>query len=318
MKIPYFSLTLKSMDPTPSYLKLHEEGVLEERIDRLKEILRDCRLCPRQCRVNRLEGERGYCRAPGDLMVSSAFPHFGEEPPLVGRFGSGTIFLTHCNLRCVFCQNYDISHLGEGERIGPRDLARLMLRLQRQGCHNINFVTPTHYVPQIVEALPMAVEEGLEIPLVYNCGGYESLEVIRLLEGIFDIYMPDVKFMEPEHAQRYCNASDYPEVVKGVLKEMHRQVGDLWIDDEGIARRGLLIRHLVMPNGVADSEEVLRFIAEEISVHSYVNIMDQYRPLFRAHEYPEIARRITYKEYVTAIKAARKYGLYRGFPLLEL
>mgnify|MGYP000200343389 FL=1 len=297
----------------PSYIALHQKGELQRRIEILKEILKNCHLCPRKCGVNRIDGELGYCRAPAELVVSSAFPHFGEEPPLVGYFGSGTIFLTHCNLRCIFCQNYDISHLGEGERVNAEVLARMMLRLQRQGCHNINFVTPTHYVPQIVEALPRAIEGGLAVPLVYNCGGYEELEVIRLLEGIFDIYMPDVKFMKREHAERYCNAPDYPEVVKAVLKEMHRQVGDLEIDDRGIAIRGLLIRHLVMPNGVSDTEEVMAFIAQELSIHSYVNVMDQYRPLYLAHRFPEISRRITFKEYKGAVEAAKRHGLYRGF-----
>jgi len=248
-------------------------------------------------------------------MVSSAFPHFGEEPPLVGLYGSGTIFLTHCNLRCVFCQNYEISHLGEGEIITPKDLAKIMLYLQNQGCHNINFVTPTHYVPQIVEGLKHAIESGLNIPLVYNCGGYESLEVIKLLEGIFDIYMPDIKFFNPDLAKKYCNAPDYPEVVKKVVKEMHRQVGDLLIDNNGIAYRGLLIRHLVMPNCLEDTKEILHFIAKEISTDTYVNIMNQYRPLYIAHQYPDIARRISLKEYLTALQMAKEFGLYRGFPL---
>ena len=299
----------------PSYIQLYRSGQIEERLKLLKEILKSCQLCPRQCKVNRLKGEKGYCKAPYELMVSSAFPHFGEEPPLVGLYGSGTIFLTHCNLRCVFCQNYEISHLGEGEIITPKDLAKIMLYLQNQGCHNINFVTPTHYVPQIVEGLKHAIESGLNIPLVYNCGGYESLEVIKLLERIFDIYMPDIKFFNPDLAKKYCNAPDYPEVVKKVVKEMHRQVGDLLIDNNGIAYRGLLIRHLVMPNCLEDTKEILRFIAEEISTDTYVNIMNQYRPLYMAHQYPEIARRISLKEYLTALQMAKEFGLYRGFPL---
>jgi len=311
-----FCPKLLPMEFTPSYVELHFSGELSRRAEVLKEILKACRLCPRECGVDRTKGERGYCRAPGELMVSSAFPHFGEEPPLVGRHGSGTIFLTHCNLRCVFCQNYDISHLGHGERVTSEELAAIMLYLQRQGCHNINFVTPTHYVPQIVEALPRAVEMGLRVPLVYNTSGYDSLEVIRLLEGIFDIYMPDIKFLDPELSRRYCNAPDYPEVVKAVVKEMHRQVGDLEWDERGIAYRGLLVRHLVMPNHLEDTERVLRFVAEEISPWTYINIMDQYRPLYRAHEYPEIARRITPKEYTIALQRARELGLSRGFPLL--
>jgi putative pyruvate formate lyase activating enzyme len=297
----------------PSYISLHEKGELAQRIQLLEEFLKECRLCPRGCRVNRLDGELGVCQAGSELIVSSAFPHFGEEPPLVGYHGSGTIFLTHCNLRCLFCQNYDISHLGNGERMTTSDLVRVMVRLQEMGCHNINFVTPTHYVPQIVASLPEAIEKGLRLPIVYNCSGYESIEVIRLLEGIVDIYMPDEKYMDEKYSKRFSNARDYPEVIKIVLKEMHRQVGDLTTNSKGVAERGLLIRHLVMPNGVASSEAVLKFIAEEISVHSYVNIMDQYRPEYQAHEYPEINRRITQKEYLEAIQWAKHHHLYRGF-----
>ncbi|UCC66600.1 MAG: radical SAM protein [Deltaproteobacteria bacterium] len=296
-----------------AYIALYEKGELEERIDALREILKECRLCPRECKLNRLDGEKGYCQAGADLTISSAFPHFGEEPPLVGHYGSGTIFLTNCNLRCIFCQNYDISHLGQGERITGSELAQYMIGLQRRGCHNINFVTPTHYVPQIVAALPEAIGLGLEVPLVYNCGGYESLEVIRLLDGIVDIYMPDAKFSREEDATRYCNAPNYPQVMQKILLEMHRQVGDLMLDERGIAYRGLLIRHLVMPNGVAGTKETLSFIAKRLSVHSYVNVMDQYRPLHRSGEYPEIDRRITYREYREAIKIAKGEGLYRGF-----
>ena len=297
----------------PSYIRLFEKGDLQQRIRLLKEFLKECRLCPRECGVNRLDGEVGACQAGLEPMVSSAFPHFGEEPPLVGYHGSGTIFLTHCNLRCIFCQNYDISHLGNGEPMTSSDMARVMVRLQEMGCHNINFVTPTHYAPQIAASLPEAIEKGLRLPIVYNCSGYESIEVIRLLEGVVDIYMPDAKYMDGRHSEKFSNAPDYPEVIKEVLKEMHRQVGDLTANPEGIAERGLLIRHLVMPNGVASSEAVLRFIAEEISVHSYVNIMDQYRPEYRAHEFLEINRRITQKEYLEAVQWARRYQLYRGF-----
>ncbi|MEW6374277.1 MAG: radical SAM protein [Thermodesulfobacteriota bacterium] len=297
----------------PSYIGLFEKGELQDRIQLLEGFLKECRLCPRQCQVNRLNGEVGYCQAPSALMVSSAFPHFGEESPLVGHHGSGTIFLTHCNLRCIFCQNYDISHLGRGEHITSSDMARVMVRLQEMGCHNINFVTPTHYVPQIMASLPEAIEMGLRLPIVYNCSGYESIEVIRLLDGIVDIYMPDAKYMDEKHSKRFSNAPDYPEVLKKVLKEMHRQVGDLAINSTGIAERGLLIRHLVMPGGVASSEPVLKFIAEEISVHSYVNIMVQYRPEYRAYEYSEISRRVTQKEYLEAIQIAKRFHLHRGF-----
>ncbi len=297
----------------PFYLELARTGELARRVDLLTEILRECRLCPRECRINRLEGELGYCQAGAELMVSSAFPHFGEEPPLVGLNGSGTIFLTHCNLRCVFCQNYDISHLGRGEPATPSDMARIMIKLQEMGCHNINFVTPTHYAPQIVASLPLGIEMGLHLPIVYNCSGYESIEVIKLLDGIVDIYMPDAKFMEERYAEEFCNAQDYPGVIRVVLREMHRQVGDLALDSKGVAERGLLIRHLVMPGGVASSESVLKFIAEEISVHSYVNIMNQYRPEYRADEHTQIDRRTSLKEYLGAVQIAKRFGLYRGF-----
>ena len=297
----------------PSYIDLFEKGELHRRIQLLNETLKTCRLCPRKCEVNRFNGETGYCGAKLDLMVSSAFPHFGEESPLVGHFGSGTIFLTHCNLLCIFCQNHDISHLGKGEHFTLSDMSRTMVKLQELGCHNINFVTPTHYAPQILSSLPEAIEMGLRLPIVYNCSGYESIEVIRLLDGVVDIYMPDIKYLDETYARRFSNALDYPRVIKEVLKEMHRQVGDLAMNSEGIAERGLLIRHLVMPGGVASSERVLKFIAEEISVHSYVNIMNQYRPEYRAHEFAEINRRITHKEYIEAIQLAKKFRLYRGF-----
>ncbi len=297
----------------PSYISLFENGELQKRVRRLGQFLQECRLCPRECKVNRLNGETGVCHAGFQLKVSSAFPHFGEEPPLVGYHGSGTIFLSHCNLRCIFCQNYDISHLGNGEPNTFEDMARAMIRLQEMGCHNIHFVTPTQFTPQIIASLPEAIEMGLRIPIVYNCSGYESIEVIRLLEGVVDIYMPDVKYLDSEISRKFSNAPDYPEVIKEVLKEMHRQVGDLTVNSQGIAERGLLVRHLVMPNRVASSETVLKFIAEEISVHSYVNIMDQYRPEYQAHEYPEIDRRITHKEFVEAIQWAKRFHLYRGF-----
>jgi len=301
------------MSFVPVYLRLYEKGELDNRIETLREVLKSCTLCPRECRVDRLNGEAGYCQAGKDLKVSSVFPHFGEEPPLVGRSGSGTIFLTHCNLRCVFCQNYDISHLGGGARVATDQMARSMIKLQEIGCHNINFVTPTHYVPQIMAALPQAIELGLRVPLVYNCGGYESWEMIRLLDGVIDIYMPDVKFFSPETAGRFCNAPDYPDVVKSVLKEMHRQVGDLEMDSGGIAKRGLLIRHLVMPHGLAGTEEVMEFIAHELSPQSYVNVMAQYRPVYQAVEFPDLKRPVTMEEFAKALEIARKYRIYRGF-----
>lgn len=294
----------------PVYIKTYNEGKFEEKLKRLKEILSQCSLCPRRCKVNRLKGERGYCKAGKDAGISSAFPHFGEESPLVGRNGSGTIFFSYCNLKCVFCQNYEISHLAEGEDISPDGLAKLMLKLQNIGCHNINFVTPTHFVPQILEALKPAIESGLNLPLVYNCGGYESEEVIDILEAVIDIYMPDAKFSSSKVSQELCNAPDYFQNLKQVLKKMHNQVGDLEIVD-GIAKRGVLIRHLVMPEGLAGTEEIMRFIAQELSVNTYINIMAQYRPCAEAFNYPEISRPITPEEFLEAIAVARSFGLHR-------
>jgi putative pyruvate formate lyase activating enzyme len=302
------------MSDIPSYTNLHNTGELHKRISVLTDMLKECRLCPRHCKVNRLEGELGFCRAGDTIMISSAFAHFGEEAPLVGSMGSGTIFLTHCNLRCIFCQNHDISHRGEGETVTAQQMAAYMVALQQRGCHNINFVTPTHYVPQIIAALPYAIDRDLRVPLVYNCGGYESLEVIKLLDGIIDIYMPDVKWSDRSVAEKYAQAPDYPAVVKAVLKEMHRQVGDLHISKEGVAERGLLIRHLVMPGDVAGTREIVHYIARDISPHSYVNIMSQYRPEHRARDFPELNRRITNGEYREALASARIEGLYRGFP----
>lgn len=298
----------------PSYLKLYEEGILEPRMEKALEILASCTLCPRECGVNRLEGETGFCNIGRKARVASYNAHFGEEGPLVGRNGSGTIFLSSCNLRCSFCQNYEISHLEEGVEVEPEGIAGLMMQLVKRGCHNINFVTPTHVVPQILEALVPAIKQGLRVPLVYNCGGYESKETLALLEGIFDIYMPDFKFWENEWAKRYCQVPDYRERAMEALKEMHRQVGDLETDDEGIALRGVLVRHLVMPSGLAGTREVMEFIAREISSNTYVNIMDQYRPCGEAHKDEFINRRLSGEEYREAVDTTKKAGLTRLDP----
>jgi putative pyruvate formate lyase activating enzyme len=297
----------------PVYLKTYERGEMEERIEKLEEILSECKLCPRECGVNRKKGEKGYCNSDEHLMFSSVHPHFGEESVLVGTQGSGTIFLTNCNLGCLYCQNYDISHLGYGMKTTEEELAMSMLGLQKRGCHNINFVTPTHFTPQIVKAIKIAVEKGLNIPIVYNCGGYESKSTIELLDGIVDIYMPDIKYGDVESAKKYSNAPDYFSKCKEAIKEMHRQVGDLKVDERGIAWRGLLIRHLVLPNGIAGSEEVLRFVAEEISKESYINIMSQYRPMYKAYEHKKLNRPIKLSEYRDAIEIAKHLGLHRGF-----
>jgi putative pyruvate formate lyase activating enzyme len=295
----------------PSYIALHQSGELTRRIAAAREILRDCTLCPWHCRVNRLEGELGFCRVGAQAVVSSHGPHFGEEAPLVGRKGSGTIFLTGCNLRCVFCQNYDISQLDAGAEVSAPELAAMMVALWRQGCHNLNFVTPSHQVVQILEALPLAIAQGLDIPLVYNCGGYEELATLRLLEGIFDLYLPDVKFGDDVTAQRLCGAPHYVETVQAALKEMQRQVGTLTLDARGIAVRGLLVRHLVLPGELAGSGAVLEFIAREISPDTWVNLMDQYRPCFEADRHPPLDRRLSRAEFTAALALARQAGLRR-------
>ncbi len=293
----------------PSYIELFKKGELKERIEKLYRMIRECCLCPRNCTVNRLEGERGICKT-GELPVVSSYNlHFGEEDPLVGEGGSGTIFFTHCNLLCNFCQNYEISHLGEGEEASLPVLAKMMLALQERGCHNINFVTPTHVVPQIVASLPLAIEGGLKVPLVYNSGGYDSVDTLKLLEGVFDIYMPDFKFVSREVAASLCQAKDYPEIAKKAIKEMHRQVGDLVTDERGIAQKGLLIRHLVLPEGMAGTREVMRFLSREISPRTYVNVMAQYRPCGKAIHYPPLNRSLTRTEYNQAIEIALEEGI---------
>ncbi|OPY75413.1 MAG: hypothetical protein A4E64_01910 [Syntrophorhabdus sp. PtaU1.Bin058] len=301
------------MGYTPLYIESYSSGILQDRLEELESLLNPCTLCPRQCKANRLVGDLGYCRAPYDLSISSASPHFGEEAPLVGHNGSGTIFLTHCNLKCIFCQNYDISIYGEGTRYTYGKLAALMIDLQDRGCHNINLVTPTHYVPQIIKALPIAIENGLSIPLVYNTSGYDSPGTIRLLDGIIDIYMPDIKFLDSGLSQRFCKAADYPEVVREAVIEMQRQVGDLVVDENGIAGKGLIIRHLVMPSCGEDTKRIMEFIRDNVSRNAFVNIMSQYHPCHRAGEFEEIASRISLKEHTEAVRYARIIGLSRAF-----
>jgi putative pyruvate formate lyase activating enzyme len=295
----------------PSYLRLYQDGEFAKRTEVLWKKLESCDICPHKCAINRLKDEKGICKTGKKAKVSSFGPHFGEEGPLVGRHGSGTVFFTHCNLYCIFCQNYDISHLGQGHPVDGERIAEMMLSLQNMGCHNINFVTPTHVIPQIVKSLVMAIENGLRIPLVYNSGGYDSVSTLELLDGIFDIYMPDFKYSDDKIAQRYCNTSDYSQAAKQAIKAMHQQVGDLILDEKGIARRGLIIRHLVLPENLAGTYEVMRFIAEEISKNSYVNLMDQYRPCYKAEDFPPLDRRITREEFVQAIKDAHNLGIKR-------
>jgi len=295
----------------PAYIRAYEKGMLKEKAAQAGSLLKSCMLCPRKCGVDRLNGETGFCKTGKLAWVSSYSPHFGEEAPLVGTHGSGTIFFTHCNLLCLFCQNFDISHQGQGQEVTKNELASLMLALQNQGCHNINFVTPSHVVPQILAALEVAVEHGLNVPLVFNSGGYDRRSTLKLLDGVFDIYMPDFKFWDSQVAENSCQAPDYPETARRALAEMHRQVGDLQIDDAGIGRRGLLIRHLVLPGGLAGTREVMRFIAREISALSYVNVMSQYRPCGRAHEVKGLEPHLSPEDYQDAVRAAIEEGITR-------
>jgi len=303
-------VSIKQTASSASYLRSsHSE--LWERVGIAEEILKNCTLCPRNCGVDRTSGEKGFCETGDKPFVSSWGPHFGEERPLVGRFGSGTIFFGRCNLGCVYCQNYTISHQNESEEISFERLAKVMLTLQDSGCHNINLVTPTHQMPMILRAIAIAADMGLNIPIVYNCGGYESVEALKIIEGIIDIYMPDFKYSDPGMSLRYSKAENYPEAAESAMKEMHKQVGDLEIDNRGVALRGLLVRHLVLPEGTSGTEKAVRFISEEISRNTYINVMDQYHPCYEACKYPPLDRKITKREYAQAIQAALNTGLKR-------
>ncbi len=305
----------------PSYLNFSKKE-LKNRIERLFKILENCEICPRKCHVNRMKREKGFCQLGYLPMVSAFHPHFGEEAPLVGKNGSGTIFFTSCNLACVYCQNYEISQLRMGREISFEELAKMMIKLQNLGCHNINLVTPTPQVPQILKSLSMAIEMGLKIPLVYNTNSYDSVEILKLLDGIVDIYLPDLKYSDEKIARKYSLAPNYFEIMKKAIKEMHRQVGDLKIADcrlkiddleipEGVAIRGVIVRHLILPNGLAGSEKIFEFLAKEISKNTFLNIMDQYWPAYKAFQFPELSRKITKKEYQETINLAKQFGLKR-------
>ncbi len=297
-------------DFEPAYLKLHRSGELKKRGEELWNIMESCKLCPRMCGVNRLEGNEGFCHASSQLKISSYNPHFGEERPLVGRGGSGTIFLTNCGLRCVFCINWEISQGGSGSPVNIEDMAKMMLALQKMGCHNINIVTPTHYSPHVVLALDMAAGMGLKIPLVYNTCGWERLEILKMLDGIVDIYLPDFKYSDGRMAAKYSAGSvSYPEITQEALLEMHSQVGVANPAENGLMYRGLMIRHLVMPNGIGGTRKVLEWIAENLPKDTYINIMSQYRPMYKASEFPAISRKITRKEYKNAIRWAKEADL---------
>ncbi len=304
---------ISKRDFEPAYMALYRSGELRRRAEAALERLRDCHVCPRDCGVNRLENKKAACKSGRYAVVGSYFPHFGEEDCLRGWNGSGTIFFSWCNLRCVFCQNFDISQDGDGTEARPEILASMMLRLQDMGCHNINFVTPEHVVPQLLEGLVIAVERGLRLPIVYNTSAYDSLDSLHLMDGIVDIYMPDFKFWDERLSLRYMKAKDYPDAARQAVKEMHRQVGELRLDEDGLAKRGVIVRHLVMPGGIAGTAAIMKFLAEEVSKDTYVNIMAQYYPAGKVSDekYEEINRHITSAEYVEAVQAAKAAGLWR-------
>lgn len=294
----------------PAYLALERSGVLKRREEELWAIFEKCELCPRRCGVNRLKGELGICRATSELRLASAAPHFGEERPLVGSGGSGTIFFSHCNLRCCFCQNWEINHRGDGRTVTKEDLARIMLALQERGCHNINLVTPSHVLPNIMQGLRLAIHMGLRLPLVYNTSAYDALHAVKALDGIVDIYLPDFKYQDPAMGDKYsAGAKDYPEVAGAAILEMHRQVGNLRNNPRGVAERGLIIRHLVMPKNVAGTDRFVKWVASSLGVDTAVNLMDQYHPAHQAHRYPDISRGIRRTEYQQAVAWARQAGL---------
>ncbi|NNL76519.1 MAG: radical SAM protein [Desulfobacterales bacterium] len=295
----------------PAYIGTFKKGLLKNKIAEANILLASCVICPRKCDVDRHAGETGTCKTGEQSWVSSYSCHFGEEAPLVGSHGSGTIFFTHCNLLCLFCQNFDISHQDNGQPVSGDDLAGIMLALQNQGCHNINFVTPSHVVPQILAAVEIGVQQGLSIPLVFNSGGYDRVATLKLLDGVFDIYMPDFKFWDSHVAETTCRAPDYPHVARKAIIEMHRQVGDLQIDDTGIAQRGLIIRHLVLPDGLAGTREIMRFIAQKVSPNSYVNVMSQYRPCGKAAEFKGFNSKLAPEDYKLAVQAAKEEGIIR-------
>ncbi len=297
------------MKSYPSYLRLYESGELERRVRRALRMLKECEVCPHKCKVNRVGNEKGYCKLGRYAVVSDYFPHFGEEFPIRGYRGSGTIFFSYCNMRCVYCQNYEVSQLGAGKLMKPEDLASAMLELQDYGCHNINLVSPSHVVPQILEALLLAIEKGLRIPLVYNTSSYDSIETLKLLDGIVDIYLADLKYLNPVYGRKYSKVRDYPSVAKEAIKEMYRQVGNLQVDSRGIAVRGLLVRHLVLPNDISTTKEVIEFL-RSIDENLAVNVMRQYFPYYKASDYPELSRRITEEEYRQALEWSKGLKLF--------
>jgi len=297
----------------PAYLDVFNSGKLEGLIEQAFIMLESCIICPRQCKVNRLKNELGICKTGLKAKLCSYMSHHGEEPPISGQRGSGTIFFSHCNMSCVYCQNYEFSQVGEGREVDPEELAGFMLELQGIGCHNINLVTPTHVMPQILKALHIAILKGLRIPLVYNTGGYELPEAIKLLEGVVDIYLADMRYADSEMSVKYSNAPEYPRYNQASVKEMHRQVGIADMDDQGIIKKGLIVRHLVMPNNVSGTAKIMKFIAQELSLEIYISLMSQYTPYYKAQEFTDISRRATLEEYKEAEEVMHRYGLYNGW-----
>ena len=297
----------------PRYLEAYKNGNLGRVIEKALRLLEQCSICPRGCKVNRIKEEQGFCKTGLKPKVTSFLPHHGEEPPISGKRGSGTIFFSCCNMACVYCQNYEFSQLGQGSEVDFQTLADFMLQLQDMGCHNINLVTPTHVMPQILKSLSIAVKGGLRLPIVYNSGGYELPEIIELLDGIIDVYLADMRYADSDTAVKYSSAADYPRFNQEAVKEMYRQVGTVEVDRQGIIKKGLIIRHLVLPNDLSGTEKSMEFISKIISKDTYISLMSQYTPYFKAPESKELSRRITYKEYEYAKEIMHKYGLYNGW-----
>ncbi len=297
----------------PVYLESYRNGNLSTIIEKTFKLLESCVICPRKCKVNRLKGEKGFCKTALLPKVFSYTQHHGEEPPISGQNGSGTIFFSECNMRCIYCQNFKFSQSGLGREIQIEELATYMLKLQEMKCHNINFVTPTHIMPQILKALHIAISKGLRIPLCYNTSGYELPEMIKLLDGIVDIYLPDMRYSDNKSAIKYSSAPDYPLYNRESIKDIHRQVGIAQIDEDGIIKRGMIIRHLVLPNGISGTDKIMKFIAEELSQETYISLMSQYFPCHKVKKIDPISRRITLEEYEEAQEIMKKYGLHNGW-----
>ncbi|KPK42999.1 MAG: radical SAM protein [Omnitrophica WOR_2 bacterium SM23_29] len=297
----------------PSYLELYSNGQLNKRAKEAESLLVSCSLCPRKCGINRLKDNRGYCKIGNLARIYSYMPHLGEEPPISGYRGSGTIFFSGCNMACVYCQNYKFSQLNEGKEVEVEELSEFMLELQKLNCHNINLVTPSHILPQILKALILAIPQGLKLPLVYNTSGYELPETIKLLDGIVDIFLPDMRYSDNEMSARYSNAPDYPEYNQASVKQMYRQLEEAKFDEQGLIKKGLIIRHLVLPNNIAGTARIMHFIAQEISAHTYISLMSQYLPCHNADKFPELFRRMSEQEYNQAKKIMLNSGLSNGW-----